>query len=73
VETTLFAAQKTLGHAGWVDPRVETKQFRTFNELHDGVKAYAETGRFDFICMPAAISDYQPIPVQGKIRSTVRW
>ena len=54
-----------------VDPAVTCTPFRTFQELHDSVKAFTESGVFDFILMPAAISDYAPVPPLMAYRGSI--
>jgi len=70
VNVTLLAAERTLSMYGDTVGGVSgIYTFRTYQELYDQVKDLANTGDFDFILMPAAISDYAPVPVEGKIRS----
>ncbi|MCB9677052.1 MAG: NUDIX domain-containing protein [Alphaproteobacteria bacterium] len=69
VEVTLLASRALMEQPGWVDPRVERVPFGSFAELDRALTAHTATPP-DLLFMAAAVSDYSPIPADGKIRST---
>ena len=51
------------------DPSIKTVPFRSFEDLQREIFALLEKKNFDIILMAAAVSDYSPVKVEGKISS----
>ncbi|MEZ4322626.1 MAG: phosphopantothenoylcysteine decarboxylase [Myxococcota bacterium] len=69
VDVVLLASRSLMEHPDWVDPRVERVPYGSFAELDAALAAHTATPP-DLLFMAAAVSDYSPIPADGKIRST---
>jgi ADP-ribose pyrophosphatase YjhB (NUDIX family) len=70
-DVTLLAGVELMRQPEWVDPRVERIGFAGFADLSAAIDAYLdERGAPEMIWMAAAVSDYSPVPTEGKIRST---
>ena len=69
VQTTVLAAESVVDHKGWFSPGIRIVKFRTYGDLVRELEQLIGNDPPDFIFMPAAISDFAPVPVEGKIRS----
>lgn len=68
VQVTLIASRALASHPQWIDPRVDVVPFGSTAELQAAMHA-ATLLPPDVLFMAAAVSDYTPVPVAGKIRS----
>jgi 8-oxo-dGTP pyrophosphatase MutT (NUDIX family) len=68
VETTLLGSKRCLERLRAPED-FQTKQFVTFDDLQKSLYDSIEQDQPSLIFMTAAVSDYTPVPVEGKIRS----
>ncbi|MCB9699821.1 MAG: NUDIX domain-containing protein [Alphaproteobacteria bacterium] len=68
VAVDLLAGRSLASHPEWIDPRVRVVRFGSFAEL-DAALTDATAPAPDLLFMAAAVSDYSPIPHDGKISS----
>ncbi len=68
VEVELLAGRALATHPEWVDPRVRITPFGGVSDL-DRVLSAAIATPPELLLMAAAVSDYSPVPAEGKIRS----
>jgi len=68
VDVTLLASRALAAHADWIDPRAQVVPFGSAAELRDALHNALSTPP-DLVFMAAAVSDYAPVPFEGKIRS----
>jgi len=68
VEVTLLAGKALARQPTWIPEGVEVVPFGSFKDL-DKVLSEAIVDPPDLLFMAAAVSDYSPIPTDGKIRS----
>ena len=69
VEVVLLASAELASHPEWIDPRVPVVPFGSTSELDAAIDAEIARGTPDLLFMAAAVSDYAPVRVEGKIRS----
>jgi 8-oxo-dGTP pyrophosphatase MutT (NUDIX family) len=69
VAVTLLASRALASHPEWLHPEVKVMPFGSFDEL-DVALMSACASRPDLLLMAAAVSDYAPDAVNGRIRST---
>ena len=69
VEVTLVASEELASHRSWLDPRVDVVPFCSFCDIVDRLERVIATGPPDLLLMAAAVADYSPVPVAGKIPS----
>jgi phosphopantothenoylcysteine synthetase/decarboxylase len=69
VSVTLLASASLTSHPEWVDPAVNIQRFDSFLDLQAVLQGSCLPPP-DLLFMAAAVSDYSPVPVTGKIRST---
>ncbi|MCB9668533.1 MAG: NUDIX domain-containing protein [Alphaproteobacteria bacterium] len=67
VDVTVLGSRSMLSHPDWLDPRVRPVPFGSFRDLQGALAEHAP-GQ-DLVLMAAAVSDYSPVPADGKIRS----
>ena len=68
VDVTLLASQALMSHPEWVDPRVRRVPYGSFLDLQAALHTHTAEPP-DLLFMAAAVSDYSPVPTEGKIRS----
>lgn len=68
IEVTLIASRSLASHPDWIDPRVTVVPYGSFLELQAALHAHTEVPP-DLLFMAAAVSDYAPVPAEGKLRS----
>ena len=69
VQTVVLAAEDVAGHPELFHPGVQVVSFRTYFDLARELDRLIGDAPPDLVFMPAAISDYAPVPVEGKVRS----
>lgn len=69
VDVTVLGAERTLAHGGWLDEGVITVPFRTFAHLEQAMQGEL-SNPYDFVFMPAAVSDFSVPKATGKLSST---
>lgn len=68
VRVTLLASKALMQRPEWVDPRVERVPFGSFSDLSAALDEHTATPP-DLLFMAAAVSDYSPVPFDGKMPS----
>ena len=68
VDVTLLASRSLASHPEWIDPSVTVVPFGSFAELRDVLHEATEEAP-DLLFMAAAVSDYAPVPAEGKLSS----
>lgn len=68
VEVTVLGSRPMHGHPEWLDPRVRCVPFGSHADLAIAIAEHTRVAP-DLFFMAAAVSDYAPRPVEGKIRS----
>jgi 8-oxo-dGTP pyrophosphatase MutT (NUDIX family) len=69
VEVTLLASRELASHPEWVDARVRVVSFGSAADLDATLSRELAGEKLDLLFMAAAVADYAPVPVEGKIRS----
>ena len=68
VQVTLLASHDLASHPEWLALGVEVVPFGSFADLEGALRRHTEVAP-DLLFMVAAVSDYAPIPAEGKLRS----
>ena len=68
VDVTLIASRSLASHPEWIDPRVRVLPFGSTAELATALRE-ATASPPDLLFMAAAVSDYAPVAVDGKLSS----
>ena len=69
VEVTLVGSRDLLRTIGTALPGIRTVPFRSFKELQRALDVEIPASKPDFVLMTAAIADYSPQSVEGKLSS----
>jgi phosphopantothenoylcysteine synthetase/decarboxylase len=68
-QVTILASRRLRAHPSWMNPKVSVLPFSSFQSLSELLEQTLAKTSPDLLFMAAAVADYSPIPVDGKMSS----
>lgn len=68
-QVTLLASRRLRSHPEWVDDKVQVLAFSSFASLSSLLEQTIATSPPNLLFMAAAVADYSPVPLDGKMSS----